>query len=112
MDNGKPRSVSQSISKGSFMPEPKFMQVHQQSNIFYISFIIFNISNFVTPTNVLHWHGNLDFAEKNVHETHEEQSTSGSHSKQCTFKRLGSIRLTQNNEVSNACYTGLLMDFS
>lgn len=69
MDNGKPRSVSQSISKGSFMPEPKFMQVHQQN-----------------------------FAEKNVHETHEEQITSGSHSKQCTFKRLGSIRLTQNNE--------------
>jgi hypothetical protein len=48
MDNGKPRSVSQSISKGSIMPEPKFMQGHQQSNIFYISFIIFDISNFVT----------------------------------------------------------------
>uniref|UniRef100_A0ACD5YDF8 Uncharacterized protein n=1 Tax=Avena sativa TaxID=4498 RepID=A0ACD5YDF8_AVESA len=66
IDNGKPRPVNQSISKGSMMLEPKFMQGHQQKRKF--------------------------------HETDAEQSTSGSHSKQCTFKRFGSIRLTPNDD--------------
>jgi hypothetical protein len=41
MDNGKPRQVSQRISIGSIMLEPKFMQGHQQSNIVYIFVILF-----------------------------------------------------------------------
>lgn len=36
--------------------------------------------------------------KRKFHETDDEQSTSGSHSKQCTFKRLGSIRLTPTDE--------------
>ncbi|VAI14176.1 unnamed protein product [Triticum turgidum subsp. durum] len=37
-------------------------------------------------------------AERNVHEADDHQGTSGSHSKQCTLKRLGSIRVTPNEE--------------
>ena len=48
---------------------------------------------------------NFIFADRNVCEADNQQGTSCSHSKQCTFKRLGSIRLTQNDEVSNACLT-------
>jgi len=36
--------------------------------------------------------------DRNVCEADNQQGTSCSHSKQCTFKRLGSIRLTQNDE--------------
>ena len=46
---------------------------------------------------------NFIFADRNVCEADNQQGTSCSHSKQCTFKRLGSIRLMQNDEVSNAC---------
>ena len=69
MDNGKPRPINQSISQGSIMLEPKFMQGHQQN-----------------------------CAERNVHEADGHQGTSGSHPKQCTLKRLGSIRVTPNEE--------------
>jgi hypothetical protein len=51
---------------------------------------------------VLYWRENLDCAERNVHEADDHQGTSGSHPKQCTLKRLGSIRVTPNEEVSNA----------
>jgi hypothetical protein len=54
---------------------------------------------------VLHWHENLNSAGKSVNETDDQQSTSGTHSKQCALKRLGSIRLTQNDEVSKISYT-------
>jgi hypothetical protein len=40
MDNGKPRPVSQRISIGSIMLEPKFMQGHQQSKCTYFSYFL------------------------------------------------------------------------
>jgi len=45
----------------------------------------------------------LFFADRHVCQADNQEGTSYSDSKQCTFKRLGSIRLTQNDEVSNAC---------
>ena len=49
MDNGKPRPINQSISQGSIMLEPKFMQGHQQSNTVHMPVIFFdNNINFLT----------------------------------------------------------------
>ncbi|XP_024310805.1 calmodulin-binding protein 60 B isoform X2 [Brachypodium distachyon] len=71
MDNGKPRAVDQGTYTGSSILEPKFVE------------------------------GHISEQKRIVHETDHQQGTAGSHSKQCTLKRVGSIRVTQNEDEAS-----------
>lgn len=71
MDNGKPRPINQGTFQGSSMLEAKLTDVMK---------------------------GHIGQENRNAHETVDQQGNSGSDSKQCTLKRLGSMRVTQNDE--------------
>ncbi|CAL5093121.1 unnamed protein product [Urochloa decumbens] len=73
MDNDlKPRPINQGMFQGISMLENKFTDLIMQ--------------------------GNIGEDTRNVCQVDNQQGTSGSHSKQCMLKRLGSIRITQNDE--------------
>src|SRR5438128_2484439 len=118
MGANKPRPINQSIFPELSMLEHKFTDLMQgpngeEGNSLHISLIFRNIFLFqwctdglLTSEQFLWFPDNktLSFVGRNICQTDDQQGTSGSHSKQCTLKRLGSMRVTQNDEVSNACH--------
>ncbi|KAL6596990.1 hypothetical protein ACP70R_047124 [Stipagrostis hirtigluma subsp. patula] len=73
ISNAKPRPINQDMLQGLSVLEDKLADLMQGQRL-------------------------IAEEERNVCPTVDQQGTSGSNSKQCTLKRLGSVRVTQNGE--------------
>ncbi|BAF30020.1 protein SAR DEFICIENT 1 isoform X2 [Oryza sativa Japonica Group] len=79
MKNGKPRQINQCAFQESRMVEPKFTD---------------QIQGHMDPNFAGLIQGNMDQKKRNVHESDDQQGTSGSHPRQCKLSRFGSVRVT------------------
>lgn len=81
MENGRPKPINQGVFQGLSMLEPGFTYLMQ---------------------------GQIGEEKRNVCQTVDQQENFDSATKQCKLKRIGSLRVTQNNEDASLDFTVLL----